>query len=122
MQDRREAELVRGVEEARANMIARAEAVRHSAVSLLDPREALRRNPVGGILVAIASGVVLNALGSARDHEPAPPADRRTPRGPLAGLFDAALPGLIETLVAPALSSLLGRFGTPRPGDPPPRT
>jgi hypothetical protein len=75
-----------------------------------------------GILVAIASGVVLNALGSARGHQPAPPADRRPPHGPLAGLFDTALAGLMETLVAPALLSLLGRFGPPRPGDPPPRT
>jgi hypothetical protein len=104
----REAELVAEVEARRVDLVARLHAL-EATVRELDPREAIRRDPVAGILASIATGVI---LGSA---SPAPRFRQQTGERPGAGYPDplGAPADLMLTILSSVLPFLLSRLNPP---------
>ena len=107
MSDRREAELIREVERSRAELLVRARALQSSAMAILDPRESIRRHPIRGIVLSLATGVILSALGRRREAGPVAGGQPPPQPHPLVSLAESLLPDLINGFLGPLIANLL---------------
>jgi hypothetical protein len=103
-----EVDLLRGVVDARAVLVQRTNEFTAMLRETLDPMKPVRRNPIGGIVASMATGLILGA-------GPAPPARRDAPRreavapSKLGGLLWGSL-----SLLAPILHEFAMRWASGR--------
>ena len=101
--DREEEDLLREIEASRQRLTQAADHLQRT----LDPREAIRRHPVGGTLASLGAGIALGALGNpfstlgGRRSKSA-----RRERGTMGDLAGEALAALVSSIV-PVLASVL---------------
>jgi len=104
----REAELAAEVEARRVDLVGRLHAL-EATFRGLDPREAIRRDPIGGVLASVAAGVILgSAMPAPRFQPPAPERPGTAFFGPA-----GAAPDLVLAILSAVLPFLLSRLNPP---------
>ena len=104
----REAELVAEVEARRVDLVGRLYGL-ESTLRGLDPREAIRRDPIGGVLASVAAGVILGSAMPAPRFQP--PAPERP--GPASFAPAGSTPSLVVTILSAVLPYILSRLNPP---------
>ncbi len=116
--DAYEARLTEEIQQRRAELVARAEKLRRVVVETIDPRETVKRHPLGGLLTSLGAGMFLGGMlpgrsgraNGASKGAPAPASESSLFGTVAAGVLSSVLPGLIPMLVGPLMSLI-----TPKP-------
>ena len=103
----RVAELEREVEARRRELVERASALGVSLTAVFERRERARRAQVGGILAALAAGILVGVLRPSRHRGKGAPAGA----GLIGGVAAALAPSLVPLLV-PLLRPIVESLGT----------
>jgi hypothetical protein len=110
--DPEEARLEEEVRRRRADLVARGDSLRRSVIDTFDPREAIKRHPVGGLLASLGVGIVAGrVLTGRRSRASNGKAESESSEGsPLASLAMGFLPGLLVKIVPLVAAPLLSFF------------
>jgi hypothetical protein len=117
--DREEARLEEEVRRRREELVTKGESLRRSVVDKFDPREIVKRNPVGGLLASVGVGIFVGKMLTGRgsrgkngEAESKPSADPS-----LASLAMGLLPGLLSRVAPMFVAPLLSFFQRERSPD-----
>lgn len=121
-----EAQLEEDIRRRRAELLTKAETVKRSFVETFDPRERVRRNPLGSLLATVGAGMFLGRMVSGRSArangrvaEVEPPEPEESSLASLAmSVLPTLLPTLLPAVVRPLISLVLPKRTKPRPRKP----